>query len=906
MPTNPRIPIPGVQDKNQLKVQGLAFGQAFQTVFKVSAMYSVDHPAAGRSMQQTWDLLLPLLKQEGQFRFGFMNERVLLNKTLVSHTNLTHLEVEFSKREIATITFQAGVTLKDFKRALALLTTRPMVIAERGGIKKFLAGILIDGVRITPAEKPKEEGDTIDVGMDIESYLTAQAILNPGGSSGTLALDLLLGATGATNAPGAGNNPQELMTAAEEATRKTMADPDGNLSELLAAVTQMLSAMKPDSLLATLPSEKQAELRGHPPAAIAENLMEDAIAGWVVGRLGSAAGGKGSGGTGGAGTTGGAGSGGTGIGGTGGAGTGGGAGGGGTGGAGTDGGAGSGAMGSGGTGSGGTGGAGTAGGVGSGAMGSEGAGIGGTGGAGTTGGAGSGAMGSGGTGSGGTGGAGTAGGVGSGATGSGSTGGGGTGGADTGSGGTGSGEGGGGRGNIDAEVLQALLRGLKATRVAERLMQKLASFIEQANLPTEVYDRLNREVMWFALSPEKKHAHLISQERYTPTDFARLVNYVQEAVMQGRISEATEMAEHFFSAWEKAPSSVRAEELKRVPELLRALASVQTVPLMHTLAEPLLREILDETRLHWPCHLESANCLAVVAQNAGRFEDFEFVHKIASDLKHVMTRRPGQHTDCCGKALAGLLAPEVLERLVESFLQRRSDAAWGRTATSLLTMIGPISAEVAHRRLDEEDAVSNRLALIRLIRNLGPCAIEATRKRLSDQRWFVVRNAAYILGDLGDPELPKQLRGALRHADSRVQQAAITAILRSNAPGRGEILAEALTQLPAGVLEMALDELTILKDPASVEYLEALLLTKKELKTRVLEKAVIALAAVPSDRAAGALYGIIMDTTQPLLVRRAALGGLYNHGSAMAAGLVEKLANLPPGDLLAGEVRKVA
>ena len=809
-------------------------------------------------MQQTWDLLLPLLKQEGQFRFGFMNERVLLNKTLVSHTNLTHLEVEFSKREIATITFQAGVTLKDFKRALALLTTRPMVIAERGGIKKFLAGILIDGVRITPAEKPKEEGDTIDVGMDIESYLTAQAILNPGGSSGTLALDLLLGATGATNAPGAGNNPQELMTAAEEATRKTMADPDGNLSELLAAVTQMLSAMKPDSLLATLPSEKQAELRGHPPAAIAENLMEDAIAGWVVGRLGSAAGGKGSGGTGGAGTTGGAGSGGTGIGGTGGAGTGGGAGGGGTGGAGTD------------------------------------------------GGAGSGAMGSGGNGIGGTGGAGTAGGVGSGATGSGSTGGGGTGGADTGSGGTGSGEGGGGRGNIDAEVLQALLRGLKATRVAERLMQKLASFIEQANLPTEVYDRLNREVMWFALSPEKKHAHLISQERYTPTDFARLVNYVQEAVMQGRISEATEMAEHFFSAWEKAPSSVRAEELKRVPELLRALASVQTVPLMHTLAEPLLREILDETRLHWPCHLESANCLAVVAQNAGRFEDFEFVHKIASDLKHVMTRRPGQHTDCCGKALAGLLAPEVLERLVESFLQRRSDAAWGRTATSLLTMIGPISAEVAHRRLDEEDAVSNRLALIRLIRNLGPCAIEATRKRLSDQRWFVVRNAAYILGDLGDPELPKQLRGALRHADSRVQQAAITAILRSNAPGRGEILAEALTQLPAGVLEMALDELTILKDPASVEYLEALLLTKKELKTRVLEKAVIALAAVPSDRAAGALYGIIMDTTQPLLVRRAALGGLYNHGSAMAAGLVEKLANLPPGDLLAGEVRKVA
>jgi hypothetical protein len=37
------------------KVQGLPFGQAFQTMFKVSVMYSVDHPAGGRSMQQDRD-----------------------------------------------------------------------------------------------------------------------------------------------------------------------------------------------------------------------------------------------------------------------------------------------------------------------------------------------------------------------------------------------------------------------------------------------------------------------------------------------------------------------------------------------------------------------------------------------------------------------------------------------------------------------------------------------------------------------------------------------------------------------------------------------------------------------------------------------------------------------------------
>jgi HEAT repeat protein len=372
----------------------------------------------------------------------------------------------------------------------------------------------------------------------------------------------------------------------------------------------------------------------------------------------------------------------------------------------------------------------------------------------------------------------------------------------------------------------------------------------------------------------------------------------------GRFAEATEIAQHYFAVLDKAPSAVRAEELKRAPELLRSLAGVETLELMHTLAEPLVRELLDETRLQGPGHLEVTNCLAVVAQNAGRFEDFEFVHKLATDLKRSLARHPDEHMDCCGKALSGLLAPADLERLIESYLQKRGDAAWVRTATSLLMMIGPLGAEAAFRRLDEEPAASKRLPLIRLIRNLGTAAIEAARKRLADEHWYVVRNACQILGDLGDPELPAQLRGVVRHPEPTVQRAAITALLKSNAGGRGEVLAQALPYLHAGVLEMALDELTILKDPASVDHLEALVFLKRDFKAGVLEKAAKALAAVPSEGAAEALYTIVADAGQALPVRRAALEGLYNHPSAAAVRLVARLADLPRGDPLAVELTK--
>src|ERR1019366_2806511 len=184
--------------------------------------------------------------------------------------------------------------------------------------------------------------------------------------------------------------------------------------------------------------------------------------------------------------------------------------------------------------------------------------------------------------------------------------------------------------------------------------------------------------------------------------FVRLLQQVEEAMTARKMGEVTELAQHYFAVLELIPNGARAHELKRVPQLLSLLKGVETLGLMHTLAEPLTREILSATRLHWPCHRESANCLAWVAQNAGHFEDFEFVRKVAVDLKCAMALYPGQHGDCCGRVLAERLAPEALDRLIESHLQRRGAPRWAKPVTSLLAMIGAPGAEAIFRRLDEE------------------------------------------------------------------------------------------------------------------------------------------------------------------------------------------------------------
>jgi HEAT repeat protein len=458
---------------------------------------------------------------------------------------------------------------------------------------------------------------------------------------------------------------------------------------------------------------------------------------------------------------------------------------------------------------------------------------------------------------------------------------------------------------VEEEVVRALLRGIKATREPERLLQKLAKVIQEANLPAEIYEHLRQQVLWASLPQKEKRARLLQLQRFDTRDFRRLVDFLQEVMGEGRTDQAVEAAKHYFDVLGRASVAARAEELKRVPEVLQAIAGTQTVELMHALAKRLVSELLDETRMHWECHHQLVNCLSTITQIAGRYEDFEFVHKTALDLKRSAARNPAQHADCCGIALKSLLAPEGIERLVELYLQKRTDPGWAKTVAALLNILGPVGAEIAFRRLEEEAAATNRMQLIRLISRLGPDAIEPTRKRLSDERWYVVRNACLILGELGDPELPGQLRGALRHPEVRVQQAAATAILKSNEGGRAEALSDALPYLQSPVLEMVLDELIFLKDPASVEGVEKLIYEKKPGRAGVLEKAIMVLAAVPSDRAAELLYKVLRDAAQPWTVRKMAMARLRNNSSAAATRLLAQIANLPPSDPLAEELKRI-
>jgi len=737
-------------DKAQIKTQGLAFGRSVQTAFKTVVMYSVDHPAAGKALQQAYDTLNTLLQSSPQFTFGYTDHRILLNDLLTDDPILVQLESEFTRRGIAAITFLGGISLAEFKQALTILATRSRDIEAKGGITPYLAEHPLSRARVVPAKK-QEDGDT-QLDTDAESYLLGEKSQAEQGLGGMPGMEALLHFAQAEGEADALQKGTDILEMAGKATEAALLGQSTDPREVVGTLARLLEEVTPEQFLSALPTSKQSLLRGQSTEEIASDVVEDVTVSLVSNRLAAAPPGP----------------------------------------AATE---------------------------------------------------------------------------------------------------------------AESDAIRVMTVGLSMTRMADRLLEKLARTLNEANLPPEVFQRIRQGIVWNGLSQEAKREDLLKLTEYDAQTFKRLLDYVKECLQTRKYDEAVQVATHYFTFLD-APSPALQAELPRALELLRLMADPPTLAFVSTIAERLGCELLDEQFLTGESHTLLGGCLADVVQLLLPHGDFESIHRAGSSLEQSLARDPHQHAECCGQALARLLPPEAAARLIDLYMEKRGDAGLAKTTVKLLQWLGETSGEEAFRRLVEESVTHNRMLLLRLLTQMGPAGMEAARKRVADDRWYVVRNACVVLGELDDPEIAQRLRDPLRHADARVQQAAVTALVKSHAPEAMASLANALPTLEGGVAEKALEELSFRKDPATVDGLEKFLYLSKGTKPAALEKAVQALAVIPSERAARVLGAVISDPGHTPFVRRAAAEKLLRSTQPVAKRLLEAYVRVAPTDPIAVAVQR--
>lgn len=468
------------------------------------------------------------------------------------------------------------------------------------------------------------------------------------------------------------------------------------------------------------------------------------------------------------------------------------------------------------------------------------------------------------------------------------------------------------------ELLQSvLLQGLSATAEAgdlpqaERILrtipelhvepESLLQMVAQDKVSPEVRQGLLEYAAWLRRPTDDRLAELSATA--TAREFRWLVLEIEYTHQQGKAQEAADLLLALFSASGPTQEAERAEALTRGRHVLAEICSGGLPPNAQTLLNVIATRLREETSALASTPLVES--VVVLTQTAVERHEYGLAAAGASVIAEI-----GEEFSPRGRTArqsqAKLLKPSTLSQLVKTCVSRKDDATVSRSILPLLKRVGDQAARELLVLLEKEPVAARRLRILQVVKLLGRSAAEALSEKISDPQWYVVRNAVLAMAELADPALLDRLEPALSHPDERVQQAAVSAALKTQSPLRGLPLARALPSLKPAVLETVLDDLLVLKEPQAVPYLERLLRQSgTDARPHLLQKAVAALWAIGTEDAA---YSLAHCATQPTLglpLRQAALRALARLELPAARQALEDFVRTSTDAALVEEARKL-
>lgn len=171
-------------------------------------------------------------------------------------------------------------------------------------------------------------------------------------------------------------------------------------------------------------------------------------------------------------------------------------------------------------------------------------------------------------------------------------------------------------------------------------------------------------------------------------------------------------------------------------------------------------------------------------------------------------------------ALQELASPQMIAFLVDRLLRRTHTAA--TKLMGLLWQIGPGAIPALIEPLGRARTVSQRRMLADTIAGFGEAAIPLLLGPLSDERWYVVRNAVTILGEIGHPAAIRALEPICAHPDPRVPKEAMKALGKIGSHEARAILEMHLRHAEGEVQLLAAFALGQMRDPEAVPALLSL------------------------------------------------------------------------------------
>ncbi len=474
-------------------------------------------------------------------------------------------------------------------------------------------------------------------------------------------------------------------------------------------------------------------------------------------------------------------------------------------------------------------------------------------------------------------------------------------------------------GGAGEELLQSvLLQGLIASvesgeqPQAERILRTVSHLkIQPESLlqmvpPGKATDEMRASLLDFITWLHRPVDEQLAQLSATATarEFRWLVLEIENDHQTDQPQQAADLLLALFTASGPQQEAERAEALTRGRHLLEQICAGGLPHNAQSLMDDISIRLREETGALVAAPLVES--IVVLTQTAAERHEYALATQGAGLIVEI-AEEFSPRGRLARQAHSELLKPATLSQLARTAVLRKDDPTVNRSIVPLLKKVGDHAARELLVLLEKEPVAARRFRILQVVKLLGKSAADALSEKITDPQWFIVRNAVNAIAELADPSLLDRLEPALSHPDLRVQQAAVSAALKTRSPLRGLQLARALPAMKPAVLDTVLDDLLVLKDTQAAPFLEKFLRQPGEdARPHLLQKAVAALWSIGSEEAVTALANTAADPSVSIPLRQAALRALGRLELPSARTALQDFARTTTDAALAAEANKLS
>ncbi|MHB8709130.1 MAG: HEAT repeat domain-containing protein [Desulfuromonadales bacterium] len=219
-------------------------------------------------------------------------------------------------------------------------------------------------------------------------------------------------------------------------------------------------------------------------------------------------------------------------------------------------------------------------------------------------------------------------------------------------------------------------------------------------------------------------------------------------------------------------------------------------------------------------------------------------------------------------ALGQLATDELTDYLIAILLDRERNET---TRKNLISVLVFLSDKIVRRLmvlLAEETAAPNRKILADVLVRTGTAAVPVLQEHLFDDRWYVVRNAVTILGEIRSQDSLPHLTPLLEHRDIRVRRETIRALTKIGGQRAVNILLQAAESDDQELRRQALLSLGAIRAASAIPTLLKLI-EQPELSRRAVDIKKDAIRALGEIRSSDAVTPLLKILARHSLLRRA-------------------------------------